>query len=105
MRASEGHSGSSASAEADSARTRAVAAGRSMVLRKRRQSNTAGLSPRQRAEGPMRNRTVWWAVLALVAGASGAAGRARAQEPPAAASREWWKGAVFYEIYPRSFAD
>ncbi len=31
---------------------------------------------------------------------------ARAQQPPVdPAGHQWWQHAVFYEIYPRSFAD
>jgi alpha-glucosidase len=42
-----------------------------------------------------------WAVLAFAAGV----GQARAADPAPAGPREWWKQSVFYEIYPRSFAD
>jgi alpha-glucosidase len=31
--------------------------------------------------------------------------RSKAQKPTATPAREWWQNAVFYEIYPRSFAD
>jgi alpha-glucosidase len=48
----------------------------------------------------------WGYVLLAGASLSLAPGSARAQEQPAgAADRAWWKHAVFYEIYPRSFAD
>ncbi len=46
-------------------------------------------------------------LLALLAGACLAASMALAQTSPGAVdgSRPWWQHAVFYEIYPRSFAD
>jgi alpha-glucosidase len=37
--------------------------------------------------------------------AEGAAANAKAQAASAASSPDWWKNAVFYEIYPRSFQD
>ena len=43
------------------------------------------------------------AALALAASASTA--RAQAPAAPPADAHEWWRHAVFYEIYPRSFAD
>ncbi|MDE2164472.1 MAG: DUF3459 domain-containing protein [Alphaproteobacteria bacterium] len=45
----------------------------------------------------------WCAVVALGAAMLGTA--ALAQSPASASSRPWWKGAVIYEIYPRSFQD
>jgi alpha-glucosidase len=44
-----------------------------------------------------------WAVLATGVGALTALAQTSSSAP--ADSHEWWKHAVFYEIYPRSFAD
>ncbi|MBU6298839.1 MAG: alpha-glucosidase [Alphaproteobacteria bacterium] len=45
----------------------------------------------------------WCALAAFAAAALGAT--AQAQASTSSSSRPWWKGAVIYEIYPRSFQD
>ena len=60
----------------------------------------------------MDTKAIWRAVLALFLGAATlTAGAQPSPVPPArhpagapsASEREWWKNAVIYEIYPRSF--
>jgi alpha-glucosidase len=53
-----------------------------------------------------RNITVPAAALLFAAAAVFAAGQvASAQSQPKTSERDWWKNAVIYEIYPRSFQD
>src|SRR3989441_881985 len=50
-------------------------------------------------------KKLWFAIL-LILSLSAAAPRAGAQRKAVdAEGHEWWQHAVFYEIYPRSFAD
>jgi alpha-glucosidase len=47
----------------------------------------------------------WWALFFWVSGASLAATGDQVNQKQTDSGRTWWKHAVFYEIYPRSFAD
>ena len=60
----------------------------------------------------MKRRSLWILVvsflcLSLLAATAQTAGKATAVKAPAADAEghQWWQHAVFYEIYPRSFAD
>jgi hypothetical protein len=41
----------------------------------------------------------------VTSGAEWTPGEAAAKDPRDRAERPWWQGAVFYQIYPRSFLD
>jgi alpha-glucosidase len=52
----------------------------------------------------MRNKVIWIALIAALALSLSASAQNSAKKADAE-GHEWWQHAVFYEIYPRSFAD